>query len=253
MSDLAHFFTDADNTLWDTNAVYAQAQLSMLRAMERAIGKLAPLDEDGGLAFLRQLDQGIAAFHPDRLRYPPMLLVHALELALRGEPPEDAIAHAKASSVQTSGKYAGMIDRYVGCLSQTPRLRVRVREGLSAIAAAHVPITVVSEERLDRCERLLSLHSLRSLVTNVISISKTPDAFRQLKRQASADRAVMVGDQLDRDIRAAAAAGFETFYFPGGFQPRWIGELEPIRTRQISAYDEVVPYIVEPGRSIARA
>lgn len=29
-----HLFTDADNTLWDTNAVFIEVQLGLLRAVE---------------------------------------------------------------------------------------------------------------------------------------------------------------------------------------------------------------------------
>ena len=34
-------------------------------------------------------------------------------------------------------------------------------------------------------------------------------------------RAFMIGDQLDRDIAPAKAAGLITVYFPGGFRPKW--------------------------------
>ncbi|MDA9393086.1 hypothetical protein WN73_21450 [Bradyrhizobium sp. CCBAU 45394] len=63
----AHLFTDADNTLWDTDTVFAAAQLEMLREVEKLTGRRAPDDEDRGLAFLRTIDQRIATEHPDHL------------------------------------------------------------------------------------------------------------------------------------------------------------------------------------------
>jgi putative hydrolase of the HAD superfamily len=243
--DAVHFFTDADNTLWDTNAVYARAQLALLREVEKETGKRAPESDDEGLAFLRRLDQIIAAGHLDRLRYPPILLVKSLHLSIEGAQPSDAVSQAMASSWQLPWHPAETIARYLVNLTAVPPLRIRVREGLNAIATAGIVITVVSEERVDRCEKLLRAHDLAELIAAVYSISKTTEAFRELKLRSHAKRVVMVGDQLDRDIRAAAEAGFETFYFPGGFKPYWIGELElTANMRQISAYDEVVPYVL---------
>ena len=37
-----HLFTDADNTLWDTNGVFVDAQRAMLRELETATGLCAP-------------------------------------------------------------------------------------------------------------------------------------------------------------------------------------------------------------------
>ena len=48
----------------------------------------------------------------------------------------------------------------------------------------------------------------------VFSVDKTVRVFRELRRTVTGDRALMVGDQLDRDIYCAGDAGFETFYFP---------------------------------------
>src|SRR5271169_1609629 len=80
-----HIFTDADNTLWDTNGVFVEAQLAMLRELEMATGLSAPEAEDRGLEFLRHVDQNIAASHPERLRYPPVLLARGLLFALAGD------------------------------------------------------------------------------------------------------------------------------------------------------------------------
>jgi putative hydrolase of the HAD superfamily len=101
----------------------------------------------------------------------------------------------------------------------------------------------IARRFVESSSKLIEAHCLASFIGGIASIRKTRDAFRQLKNVANAERVVMVGDQLDRDIRAAAAAGFETFYFPGGFKPYWLDQTEANKTQQVSRYDEIVPYL----------
>ncbi|HTD32123.1 MAG TPA: hypothetical protein VK665_00580, partial [Candidatus Elarobacter sp.] len=53
-------FSDADNRLWDTNAVYERAQLRLLNDVEASAGARAPVPEAGRLDYLRAIDQRIA-------------------------------------------------------------------------------------------------------------------------------------------------------------------------------------------------
>ena len=48
-------FIDADNTLWDTDGVYADAQLALLNELEDRLGVQFP--ELDRLAFVRSIDQ----------------------------------------------------------------------------------------------------------------------------------------------------------------------------------------------------
>lgn len=51
-------FIDADNTLWDTNGVYAEAQLALLAAVESTVGqRVLARDRLGWLSFY-PLDAG---------------------------------------------------------------------------------------------------------------------------------------------------------------------------------------------------
>lgn len=240
----AHLFTDADNTLWDTDAVFAEAQLAMLREIEGMTGQNAPAAEDRGLAFLRKIDQRIAASHPDHLRYPPSLLARGLEMVLGGVDPDSVVQHILQRESPESLDFREVQQRFIDRLAELPRLREGVQEGLLAISQAGVPVTVVTEERLERCKRVLSAHSLDPMVSTVVSIKKSVAAFISLAQPLQGARLFMVGDQFDRDIQAASAAGFQTFYFPGGFQPYWVGDLPTGTTRKISRYDAMVPDVL---------
>jgi putative hydrolase of the HAD superfamily len=241
-----HLFTDADNTLWDTNGVFAEAQLAMLRELEMATGLSAPEAEDRGLEFLRRVDQRIAATHPERLRYPPALLARGLLFALAGDGADQAADRATREEVAIPGGDR-TIGRFVERLSSVPSLRAGVEEGLTIIASAGVPIIVVTEERLERCQQLLDTHGLSALVAEVISVRKTIDAFRELRRVTGGGTALMVGDQLDRDIQFAGEAGFETFFFPSGFAPYWNRDIAHVPDHEIARFDQIVPFVFNDG------
>ena len=93
----ATVFVDADNTLWDTDQVFAGAQLAMLAETELALELKAPPQDR--LAFVRAIDQAIAARHHAGLRYPPRLLVRALSHALQGYGSEAAARAAWSGNI----------------------------------------------------------------------------------------------------------------------------------------------------------
>ena len=242
--ETTYLFTDADNTLWNTDAVFAAAQLDMLHEIERITGRNAPADEDRGLAFLRNLDQRIAAVHPNDLRYPPGLLAHGLALVLEGKEVEEAVARVTEPGIALGSVFEAAQARFLDSIRRLPPLREGVREGLLAISEANIAITVVTEERVERCRQFLTGHRLENMITDVVSVRKTTEAYLDLRRSAVTGRYFMVGDQFDRDILAAASAGYSTFYFPGGFAPYWASELDTSKTRRIDRYDAIVPYVL---------
>lgn len=217
-------FTDADNTLWDTDAVYADAQLSLLSDLESAYG--GSIVEIDRLAFVRKADQGIALSHELGLRYPPRLLVEAL---LQG--------------VELDDRLLGEIEEaFIARLSNSvPNLRPGVSDGLERLSSAGVPITIVTEGGEQRCRDLLIEHEIDQLIADVISSKKTSALFFQL---ADIDQMqYFVGDQLDVDIAFARAAGFDTIYFPGNFTPHWTSRVQDVSKYQIASFAEV-PQIV---------
>jgi putative hydrolase of the HAD superfamily len=242
--ETTYLFTDADNTLWNTDAVFVAAQLEMLHEIERITGRNAPADEDRGLAFLRNLDQRIAAVHPDHLRYPPSLLAHGLALVLEGVEVEEAVARVTDPVKGLGSIFEAAQARFLDSIQRLPALREGVREGLLAISKANIAITIVTEERVERCRKFLTGHRLENMIADVVSVRKTTEAYLDLRRSVATGRYFMVGDQIDRDILAAAAAGYSTFYFPGGFAPYWASELDTCKTRRIDRYDAIVPDVL---------
>ena len=204
--------TDADNTLWDTNRVFADAQLSILEELEK-LAVRSPLHGDR-LAYVRSFDQDIARAHGNGLRYPPHLLVEAI---------------ADSLGLRSLGKSSidSIVDEYQTRLTNKPRLRPGVRKTLRELQRNGVEIVVASEGAKANVIRNLEAHKISQITVDLVVGVKTTGFFKTLyQRGGSQMPKVCVGDQLDRDITPAKDAGFTTFYFPGGFRPSWEFDIE---------------------------
>lgn len=242
----ATVFVDADNTLWDTDSVFADAQRNMLKRVEDATGAAA--NGDDRLAYVRAVDQAIAVRHHARLRYPPKLLVRGLEAALAGHP-ADRAARAAWRSPAASRLPKDRVDEieqaFFVDLGHDPELRPGVREGLEALRAADCVVLIVTEGPRAKVEETTKSLALHNLITRIIEGPKRPELYQRVLRLMGAPkRAFMVGDQLDRDIAPAKAAGLETIYFPGGFQPRWAPDEAHVRPDHVIGTFAEVPDIV---------
>lgn len=238
---MTHLFTDADNTLWDTNAVFVEAQLGLLRALETRTGLNSPSSEDQGLAYLRAIDQRLARQHPDHLRYPPVLLVSGLLNALRGAAPKRAADIALTTD--TPADYEDEIEQYLAAIRALPALRDGVRDTLERARELGVHVMVVSEERRERCISRLEAHGLASLVNDVVSAPKTVQLFKGLRIGHPRSRCLMVGDQPDRDISPAKRAGFECYLYPSDFTPFWAKQSRAQPVQVLSRFDELIPIL----------
>lgn len=234
----ATLFTDADNTLWDTDSVFAGAQLALLADVE-AEAALRCADADR-LAFVRRVDQALAERHHAGLRYPPRLLAQATSLALAGTTPRQAVRLAIAGGVgsrRLSALVASAIEEnFIAAIQRLPALRPGVREGLDQLHGRACRILIVTEGPRRKVQRIAAALGLDSFIDRIIESPKRADLYRRVLRLAGMPgRALMVGDQLDRDIAPAKAAGLETIWFPSGFRPAWEPGVEEVRPDHVVA------------------
>lgn len=223
-------FTDADNTLWDTNQVFADAQLELLAAVESGVGE-AYAGKDR-LEYIRRHDQAIAEKDHRGLKYPPEYLINALWADLskdRGRADDAAV-----------GK---ILPAYFASLSAQAEIRPGVKETLKTLHDAGVAISVVSEGKRERVLEALEAHHLGEYVERTVVAEKSVTLYQRLRNLAGAhSNAVSVGDQLDRDIWFAKRAGMRTAYFPGGFMPGWTDRSHiEYADKTISDFSEIVP------------
>lgn len=220
-NQVAVVFVDADNTLWDTDAVFAVAQLNMLAAVERLLGVGGPINDR--LDFVRSIDQSIAERHHAGLRYPPKLLANALALALKGTPPQTAGRQAwkksRAAQPLSDHDVEDIESTFASALGELPSLRSGVGEGLRVLHKTGCTVFVITEGARDRVIRIAKTHHINDLFDRVIEASKSAQIYtRALRLIGRPVEAFMVGDQLDRDIAPAKMAGLKTIYFPGGLR-----------------------------------
>lgn len=240
--------TDADNTLWDTNAAYARAQLALLADVENSLA----VRRVGGnrLSFVRRLDEKIASSHPQRWKYPPTLLVNQLTQALL-LPAEAKRLKAGTGTSIAPDQTVKIADDFLARVSRSwPSLRVGVKRSLADLKAIGATILVATEEHRERCRSILLHYELSDYITDITSGAKTVQFFQAImNRFARTDGcSFCVGDQIDRDIAPAKLAGFVTILFPSGFKPT-IREHQPIEPDYVvHSYDEVVRAIRRSAR-----
>jgi putative hydrolase of the HAD superfamily len=217
------FFVDADNTLWDTNAIYAAAQEKLLARVEKEVG--LTVHEPDRLRFVRGIDQSLAGRHHLGLKYPPSLLAQALAFALSGGSLEKAAIRA------LKNPSAGTLDEataeaigkaFLRDIQAPPSLLPGVSEGLRNLREAGATVLIVTEDEKHRVEKIADSLGISSLIDRVISGPKRRELFCRVLRLAGQPKeAFMIGDQISRDIGPAKAAGLTTVYVPGAFIPHW--------------------------------
>ena len=238
--------SDADNTLWDTNGIYADAQLWLLGVVEEATGIRCPLEHR--LDFVRQVDQAIAEKHHQRNRYPHALLAYALNQHLRGTALSEAVRQVllgqqkdlEKAQAEEAGK------QFAKRLKRIPNLRPGVDTGLEHTHSAGIPIAVVTEGAADTCRERLQYWGLERFVGHVVAAPKSVELFLRVSNLLAVEprRCFVVGDQLDRDVAPAIQAGMNTFYFPGGFTPKWALKVDEVKPQHSITTFADVPKIL---------
>lgn len=214
---------DADNTLWDTNEVFARAQLRLLEATEEAVGRMcSALDR---LEFVRSYDQAIAAKHHRHLNYPAQLLVAAIGAGLCGMDPfsaaECVIRGRVLSHKLLEAQVGDVLAAYRHALTEIPALLPSVREAIELARSSDMAVFVMTEGKIDHQRRSLSEHGLAQFVLSIGEMRKTATQFERLRHRFKQAEVVVIGDQLDRDIVPARRAGCRTVLVPSRFKPRW--------------------------------
>lgn len=227
-------FLDADNTLWDTDGVFAAAQLRLLANVADAIGTV--MAEQDQLAYVREIDQELASRHHLGLRYPVRLLIAALCNRLLGDSPSLAARKTwnDPFAVPLEKEVIEEIERqYFSDLRVTPRLLLGVHSGLKRMHHAGVNLVVVTEGGRVRAENLLRANKIDQYVGRIVDAPKRKELFARLRRLFRPNASIyMIGDQITRDIQPAAEAGLRTIHVQGKFRPSWeIGAVAPTAYR----------------------
>lgn len=196
---------DADNTLWDTNAVYVRAQTGLIRGFCEAANLVIP---ENALPRMRAHDQRLAKGHAEGYRYPIADLLEELRKDWAG-----------GQEIEDWGmKQKAIATAYENDLLSPPKPFPSLLATLEALRS-HGKLLLVTEGHEDKIRAQLKALGIEASFDGIEIVVKSPRKFIELLKYADGTPAIMIGDQLDRDVEFARAAGWKTVWIPGGFRP----------------------------------
>lgn len=241
-------FLDADETLWYSHEAISNGLLQLLGDVEQQLGLNAQTEDR--LAFIREIALRLADRMGQTLSYGPTVLAHVLARHMDGLPLETALIdpnmiHPALDIDPIAEKFNA---HFLRCI---PELREGVVETLKALKDLGASVYILTETPLKRAQHIAATTEVGRYIDGIISHPKTPELYTYLIATISEkDKPpVMVGDQLDKDILYAAAAGFVTVHIRGSFNPPWaLNEKDVTPDHKIEAFGELVA-IVQNGAS----
>ncbi|AOS46103.1 hypothetical protein Verru16b_03199 [Lacunisphaera limnophila] len=207
---------DADNTLWDTNSIYREAQLEMLSGVEALADHKVTGER---LNYVRAIDQKIAESNPAGNRYPPWLLAECLYRGLMTEKKQEV----DKLSEEVSACLQEIVATYLRRLNEKPRLLPQAKALLEKCAQKHAKLILLTESSLQRVHNLLLAHELTNFFHEVYSERNKQLVFGSIRESVDPILRqnclfISVGDQLSSDLMPADKMGYKTVYIPAGFK-----------------------------------
>ncbi|MBE0466308.1 MAG: HAD hydrolase-like protein [Candidatus Desulforudis sp.] len=226
------YIIDADNTLWDTNAVFFGAQTKMIRTLQENGFRL---DAETALQAMRTLDLEISV-NLDNFEYDFSRLACALLLLDQGLREDETVrlvcAPDPPAAVRETARHAAT-RFYAHIDANHPRLFPGVFETLAALRAQGNTLVLHSEGLHNRILQTLDFYELKPLFDNLVLERKSTESFLRARSggeslfKATTGRnpghCIVVGDSPKRDIRFGNLIGATTVFKPGG----WLGAEYP--------------------------
>lgn len=228
---VAILIVDGDNTLWDSNAVFKNAQLTMLKNLNKINLNITPKAE---FLRLREFDD-ILVKHFKKHEYNFSILALSLYLYFKGSKRDEAIQRAceafdKELNVEgkDSATKCGVI--FNEDLRKLPVLFKDVKKTLETLKQLDCVVILSSEGDKERVRRIIKYHSVEHYFDHIMNGRKSVKQFEEAKeigmqiwsRKHPKDRripkVVVIGDLLDRDIQFGNLIGATTIYKPGGYK-----------------------------------
>ncbi len=250
---------DADNTLWDTDSVFKNAQLTLLETLAKE--QLTP-DPNSALITLRAVDQQLFS-QMGRFEYNFKVLAAGMAFLFdQNLSVEEAVSRAiqYSQNPKVSDGFETLIEQAFQAFQKEllaiPNLFVDATyaliflHGLKQLGNPIVTV-LLSEGRTERISQILKAHKLRDKSLSeffnevLICKAKSKDLFEEAKQKglqhfseigfSNESCLLAVGDSLKRDIKFGNQAGYLTVYKPANF----LGAEEP------SAPDEEPDYTIK--------
>lgn len=239
------FIFDADNTLWDTNATFTNAQLGMLESLKDKGFEIEPRAE---LPRLREFDSALVK-HLGRHEYDFSALALSLYFHYSGLRVNEAIDKSVNSLKRQQNSFETRFavqcgEAFKESLMRVPPLFLGTKETLLRLKTIHKSILILfTEGEIGRIEKILNANSLKGIFNYILNGKKSVEQFKKARsiglellrkdsRREQNPIVIVVGDLLDRDIRFANMIGAIAVHKPGGYKPNQ----EPKDSHEIPDY-----------------
>lgn len=222
---------DGDNTLWDSNKVFKNAQLNLLYSLKKAGLRIRPNKELGGL---REIDDLLVKYIQE-YEYDFRILAQSLFLIFSGIERDKENAIRTAISMVKNGSISkASLDAYkifIKEKGEVPPLFNSVKSTLNKVkTTGNYILMLKSEGEQKRIAKILNSTSLRNLFDKVIIDKKNKKTYERAKsigisiwkkklgKMGITPLIIVVGDILSRDIYFGNEVNAITIYKPGGYK-----------------------------------
>jgi FMN phosphatase YigB (HAD superfamily) len=222
---------DGDNTLWDTNVIFENAQLNMLRNLNKENLNIDPETE---ISRLREFDD-VLVRHYNKHEYDFSVLALSLYSFYKGLERDEAIRRAceafeKKLDIERMDFAIKCGNKFKEELRKFPPLFKDAKETLETLKQHDCVIILSSEGDKERVRRILRYYSMESYFDHVLNGRKSVEQFKEARKigiqiwrmkhleDKKIPKIMVVGDLLDRDIQFGNLIGAITVYKPGGYK-----------------------------------
>jgi phosphoglycolate phosphatase-like HAD superfamily hydrolase len=248
---------DGDNTLWDTNEVFTEAQINVLRGLKKLGYGVAP-DKDFGR--LREIDDLLIKYS-GRREYNSAFLPLCLMRSFSGIQVQDvrdvsAIVGSTEEKEFAVPRELGM--EFDASLKRIPNLFPAVIDTLTSIRRTErVVLVLYSEGNESRLNEVCNHDDMRKYFHEIIIGDKSLEDWNNVKQRSyklfesffpnlnENPSIYVIGDLLARDIGPGNIIGAVTIYKPGGYKgtevPRSPEEKPAFTVRSL---EEIIPIVL---------
>lgn len=221
---------DGDNTLWDTNAIFTDAQLAVLEELRNSGLDIDPKEEFNNL---RLFDDMLIKKY-QKYEYNFKVLSFALYLYYKNKSSKEEAIQI-AYDIFKEGKKEDDLDVAEKCyeafknkLIQIPSLFPNVKKTLKYLKDIKCFLILLSEGKKERLLKIIDYHDLEQFFDHVSTERKSIEIFNKLISKYSEmlkysrncpRKVIVVGDMLEREILIGNIIGAITIYKPGGYKP----------------------------------
>lgn len=219
---------DGDNTLWDTNSVFTNAQIAILEKFKEYGLDINPIEE---FKTLRKFDDMLIKKY-NKYEYDFRALPYSLYIYYKKQINEiNAIDMAydvfeNQLIVDDKDVADDCYEVFKKEMLKIPHLFSNVTETLMKLKKKGYIIILSSEGKTERIYKILRKYNLNKIFDIISTGKKSIDLFRELindgkKLLLSKDNehVIVIGDMLKREIFMGNSVGAITVYKPGGYKP----------------------------------